>query len=42
MEFGALNILLGTGIRALLSPIKYTLGKKTRLRVIDITFRSNE
>jgi len=41
-EFGALNILLGTGIKALLGPIKYKLGKKTRLRVIDITFRSND
>lgn len=42
MEFGALNILLGTGLKALLGPIKYKLGKKTRLRVIDITFRSND
>ncbi len=41
-EFGVLNILLGTGIRALLGPIKYKLGRKTRLRVIDITFRSND
>ena len=40
MEFGALNILLGTGIRALLEPVRFKLGKKTRLRVIDITFRS--
>lgn len=42
MEFGALNIVLGTAIKALLGPIKYKLGKKTRLRVIDITFRSND
>lgn len=41
IEFGLLNILVGTGLRALLSPIRYTLGKKTRLRVIDITFRTN-
>ncbi len=41
IEFGLLNILVGTGLKALLSPIKYTLGKKTRLRVIDITFRTN-
>lgn len=42
MEFGLLNIAAGTGVRALLGPIKYRLGKKTRLRVIDITFRSND
>jgi hypothetical protein len=42
MEFGALNILLGTGIRALLEPVRFKLGKKKRLRVIDITFRSND
>ncbi len=41
MEFGLLNIVVGTAIRTLLSPIKYTLGRKTRLRVIDITFRTN-
>ncbi len=41
IEFGLLNIAVGTGLRALLSPIRYTLGKKTRLRVIDITFRTN-
>lgn len=42
MEFGLLNILVGTGVRATLAPIKYRLGKKTRLRVIDITFRSED
>ena len=42
MEFGALNIVVGTAIKALLSPIKYKLGNKTRLRVIDITFRSSD
>lgn len=41
MEFGVLNILVGTAIRSLLSPIKYKLDDKTRLRIIDITFRSN-
>ncbi|MDQ3015833.1 MAG: hypothetical protein M3R25_03800 [Bacteroidota bacterium] len=42
MEYGLVNILVGTGIRALVSPIKYRLGQKTRLRVIDITFRSSD
>ncbi len=42
MEFGLLNIVVGTVIRTLLGPIKYTLGKKTRLRVIDITFKSSD
>ena len=42
MEFGAANIAVGTAVRSLLSPIKYKLGKKIRLRVIDITFRSND
>ncbi len=41
MEFGLVNILLGTGIRSWLGPIKYRLGKKTRLRVIDVTIRSS-
>ncbi len=41
MEFGVVNMIVGTAVRALLEPIKYRLGKKTRLRVIDITFRSN-
>jgi len=40
-EFGLLNIGVGTALKALLGPIKYDLGKKTRLRVIDITYRSN-
>jgi len=38
LEFGALNIAVGSAIRALLGPIKYKLGKKRRLRVIDVTF----
>lgn len=41
IEFGFLNIAAGTLLRSLLGPIKYRLGKKTRLRVIDITYRSN-
>ena len=41
MEFGLLNIAVGTVLKSLLGPIKYDLGKKTRLRVIDITYRSN-
>ena len=42
MEFGALNMVLGTALRAVLGPIKYKLGKQIRLRVIDITYRSND
>ncbi len=38
MEFGLLNLAVGTGIRLLFGPIKYKLGKKTRLRVIDVTY----
>lgn len=38
MEFGLLNMAVGTGIRLLFGPIKYKLGKKTRLRVIDVTY----
>ncbi len=38
MEFGLLNIGVGAAIRALLGPIKYRLGNRTRLRVIDVTF----
>jgi hypothetical protein len=40
IEFGLINLGVGAGIRALLAPIKYNLGKKTRLRVIDITYRT--
>ena len=42
LEFGALNIAAGTALRALLGPIKYRLGKKTRMRVIDITYRDSK
>ena len=38
MEFGLLNIVVGTVVKTLLGPIKYKLGKKRRLRVIDVTF----
>lgn len=41
MEFGVINMLVGTGVKSLLGPIRYTLGKKTRLRVIDLTMRTN-
>ncbi|MEO5905242.1 MAG: hypothetical protein ABIQ11_00850 [Saprospiraceae bacterium] len=41
IEFGLINILVGTGIRSIIGPIKYRLGKKTRLRVIDVTINSN-
>ena len=37
LEFGALNIAVGSAVRALLGPVKYKLGKMTRLRVIDTT-----
>ena len=40
IEFGLVNIAVGTALRFLWGPIKYDLGKKTRLRVIDITYRS--
>ena len=42
MEFGAVNLLVGTLVRALWRPVKYKLGNKKRLRVIDITFRSTD
>lgn len=42
MEMGLLNIAVGTAIRSLLSPVKYKLGNRIRLRVIDITYRSYE
>jgi hypothetical protein len=38
IEFGLLNIAVGSGIRALFSPIKYRLGERRRLRVVDLTF----
>ncbi|MEO6132156.1 MAG: hypothetical protein ABIQ02_09930 [Saprospiraceae bacterium] len=38
LEFGLVNIAVGTAIRLLWGPIKYSLGNKTRLRVIDVTF----
>ena len=40
MEFGIINLIAGTAIRKLLEPIRYRINKKTRLRVIDITYRS--
>ncbi|HJW27715.1 MAG TPA: hypothetical protein VJ508_00525 [Saprospiraceae bacterium] len=41
-EFGLLNIAVGTGLRALLAPIKYELGGRHRLRIVDLTFKSND
>lgn len=38
MEFGVLNFAVGTAIRKLFAPIKYNIGKKRRLRVVDLTF----
>ena len=40
IEFGLANIALGTALKSLLGPIKYRLGTKTRLRVIDVTIHS--
>jgi len=38
MEFGLLNIAVGTLIRVLFEPIVYKFGKHRRLRVVDLTF----
>jgi hypothetical protein len=38
IEFGFVNIAVGTALRTLLGPIKYRLGGNKRLRVIDLTF----
>jgi hypothetical protein len=38
IEFGFLNIGVGTAVRALFSPIKYKLGGRKRLKVVDLTF----
>jgi hypothetical protein len=38
MQFGLINFAVGTGIRMLWAPIKFRLGKQTRLRVVDLTF----
>ena len=38
MEFGLLNIAVGTLIRKLFEPIVYKFGKHRRLRVVDLTF----
>ncbi|MDZ4749130.1 MAG: hypothetical protein SH808_11635 [Saprospiraceae bacterium] len=38
MEFGLLNFAVGTIIRTFFSPIIYDLGKRKRLRVVDLTF----
>jgi hypothetical protein len=38
MLFGIINIVAGTLIKVAFGPVKYKLGKKKRLRVVDLTF----
>jgi hypothetical protein len=38
MEFGVLNFVVGTAIRKVFAPIRYRIGNKRRLRVVDLTF----
>jgi hypothetical protein len=38
IEFGLVNIGVGTGVRSLFAPIKYKLGGRKRLRAVDLTF----
>lgn len=38
IEFGVVNIAVGAGLRALLSPIRHKMGERKRLRVVDLTF----
>ncbi len=38
MEYGLLNFAVGTGIRKIFAPIRYKIGKKRRLRAVDLTF----
>jgi hypothetical protein len=38
MEFGVLNFAVGTAIRKVFAPIRYRMGTKRRLRVVDLTF----
>lgn len=38
LEFGILNIAVGAGLKYALGPIKYKLGDRKRLRVVDLTF----
>ncbi len=37
-EFGLINLGVGTGLKAVLSPIIYKLGGRHRLRIVDLTF----
>ena len=37
-EWGLVNMAVGTGLKAVLAPIKYHLGGKHRLRIVDLTF----
>ena len=41
-QFGVINMAVGIAIKAAFGPIKYNLGKRVRLRVIDITYRSTK
>lgn len=38
MQWGLVNFAVGTGIRLLWAPIKYRMGNRIRLRVVDLTF----
>lgn len=38
IEFGLLNIAVGSGLRAAFAPIRYRLGERKRLRAVDLTF----
>lgn len=37
MEYGAVNMAVGYGLKSWLGPIKYRLGNRKRLRVVDLT-----
>jgi hypothetical protein len=37
-QWGLVNMAVGTGMKAVLAPIKYHLGGKHRLRIVDLTF----
>jgi len=37
-QWGLVNMAVGTGLKAVLAPIKYHLGGKHRLRIVDLTF----
>lgn len=37
-EFGLINLAVGTGLKAVLAPIYYSMGGRHRLRIVDLTF----